>query len=220
MGVTPSPSKVLVTSPPKMFSQTTVGQIKGKHAYMSPEQAKGEPLDHRSDVFGLGTVFYELLTNTRLFKRETEIATLKAVVGHKVPPPSERARFASMQSAVQHLASALAAFVSARMLRELPDGRLDGMGGVAALAIACALVFCPLLLWIAIELSEGRDPIDGTPIDPVTVLWCDGEMGRDDLEELIRACGHEPLALANLHCTNERMRLDTEAGASRLLFSL
>jgi eukaryotic-like serine/threonine-protein kinase len=71
------------------LSQTTAGQIKGKHAYMSPEQAKGEPLDHRSDVFGLGTVFYELLTNTRLFKRESEMATLKAVVGAKIPPPSE-----------------------------------------------------------------------------------------------------------------------------------
>ncbi|AUX32778.1 MULTISPECIES: MFS transporter [Sorangium] len=71
-----------------------------------------------------------------------------STLASKVPLPSERARFASMQSAVQHLASALAAFVSARMLRELPDGRLDGMGGVAALAIACALVFCPLLLWI------------------------------------------------------------------------
>ncbi len=56
---------------------------------MSPEQAQGEPLDHRSDVFGLGTVFYELLTNTRLFKRESEMATLKAVVGAKIIPPSE-----------------------------------------------------------------------------------------------------------------------------------
>ncbi len=71
------------------LSQTMVGTIKGKHAYMSPEQARGEPLDSRSDVFGLGTVFYELLTNTRLFKRETEMTTLKAVVSAKVTPPSE-----------------------------------------------------------------------------------------------------------------------------------
>ncbi|EAU69233.1 serine/threonine protein kinase [Stigmatella aurantiaca] len=71
------------------LAQTVVGTIKGKHAYMSPEQARGEPLDHRSDVFGLGTVFYELLTQTRLFKRDSELATLKAVVGAKVAPPSE-----------------------------------------------------------------------------------------------------------------------------------
>ncbi|RKH30957.1 serine/threonine protein kinase, partial [Corallococcus sicarius] len=71
------------------LSQTVVGTIKGKHAYMSPEQARGEPLDARSDVFGLGTVFYELLTGGRLFKRESEMATLKAVVGFKIIPPSE-----------------------------------------------------------------------------------------------------------------------------------
>ncbi|WP_437321496.1 MFS transporter [Sorangium sp. So ce385] len=85
-----------------------------------------------------------------------------STLASKVPLPSERARFASMQSAVQHLASALAAFVSARMLRELPDGRLDGMGGVAALAIACTLVFCPLLLWIerqvALDLAGRAGP--------------------------------------------------------------
>ncbi|WP_438002068.1 MFS transporter [Sorangium sp. So ce185] len=85
-----------------------------------------------------------------------------STLASKVPLPSERARFTSMQSAVQHLASALAAFVSARMLRELPDGRLDGMGGVAALAIACALVFCPLLLWIerqvALDLAGRAGP--------------------------------------------------------------
>ncbi len=71
------------------LSRTLVGTIKGKHAYMSPEQARGEELDARSDVFGLGIVFYELLTNQRLFKRDTDMATLKAVVGAKVPPPSE-----------------------------------------------------------------------------------------------------------------------------------
>jgi eukaryotic-like serine/threonine-protein kinase len=71
------------------LSQTMVGTIKGKHAYMSPEQARGEELDARSDVFGLGVVFYELLCNQRLFRRDTELATMKAVVAARVPPPSE-----------------------------------------------------------------------------------------------------------------------------------
>ena len=71
------------------LSQTIVGTIKGKHAYMSPEQARGEELDARSDVYGLGIVFYELITSQRLFKRDSDMATLKAVVGAKVPPPSE-----------------------------------------------------------------------------------------------------------------------------------
>jgi serine/threonine-protein kinase len=71
------------------LSHTAVGTIKGKHAYMSPEQARGEELDARSDVYGLGIVFYELLTSHRLFKRESDVATLKAVVSARVPPPSE-----------------------------------------------------------------------------------------------------------------------------------
>lgn len=72
-------------------------------------------------------------------------------------------------------------------------------------------------LWVAIELSEGRDPFDGTSVDPVPILFCDGEMGRDDLEELIRACGHDPAHLKNLYTSCERVRLDTEDGAARLL---
>ncbi|XXF76811.1 serine/threonine-protein kinase [Myxococcaceae bacterium GXIMD 01537] len=71
------------------ISTTVAGTIKGKHAYMSPEQARGEELDCRSDVFGLGTVLHELLTSGRLFKRESELATLQAVAGAKIPKPSE-----------------------------------------------------------------------------------------------------------------------------------
>ncbi len=70
------------------ISTTLTGAIKGKYAYMSPEQARGEELDHRSDIFGLGIVFYEILTSTRLFKRESDTATMKAVVAAKIEPPS------------------------------------------------------------------------------------------------------------------------------------
>ncbi len=71
------------------ITRTATGIIKGKYAYMSPEQARGDELDSRSDIFGLGIVFYEVLTNLRLFKRENDTATLKAVVGLKVTPPSQ-----------------------------------------------------------------------------------------------------------------------------------
>ncbi|MBX7101183.1 MAG: TIGR02265 family protein [Myxococcaceae bacterium] len=69
-------------------TKTATGIIKGKYAYMSPEQAKGEELDSRSDLYGLGIVLYELLTNQRLFKRENDTETLKAVVYDRVQPPS------------------------------------------------------------------------------------------------------------------------------------
>ncbi|AUX43236.1 MFS transporter [Sorangium cellulosum] len=87
-----------------------------------------------------------------------------STLASKVPLPSERARFASIQSAVQHLASALAAILSARMLRELPDGRLGGMEGVAALAITFTLLSSPLFLWIerrvAVELASRARPLE------------------------------------------------------------
>ncbi|MFT3709343.1 MAG: serine/threonine-protein kinase [Archangium sp.] len=76
----------------KAADQATVtksGVLKGKYSYMSPEQAGGQPIDCRTDIFALGVVMYELLTGTRLFKRATDIQTLNAVSECKVAPPSE-----------------------------------------------------------------------------------------------------------------------------------
>lgn len=70
------------------MSHTTTGTIKGKYAYMSPEQISGADIDHRSDVFALGVVLYEMLTSARLFKRDTEVATLQAVATCDIPPPT------------------------------------------------------------------------------------------------------------------------------------
>ena len=68
--------------------QTQAGQIMGKVAYLSPEQCKTGRVDHRSDIFSLGIVLYELLTHTRPFKRETDYETLAAVVRHTPARPS------------------------------------------------------------------------------------------------------------------------------------
>jgi predicted MFS family arabinose efflux permease len=69
----------------------------------------------------------------------------------RVPSSEERARFMSIQSAVQHSASSAGAFLSAQLLRELPDRKLVGMSTVAALSIAIAATL-PFMLWIV----EGR----------------------------------------------------------------
>lgn len=60
-------------------SKTQTGVLKGKFGYMSPEQIMAQPVDRRSDIFSLGIVLFELLTNRRLFARESEYATLKAI---------------------------------------------------------------------------------------------------------------------------------------------
>ncbi|MED5369888.1 MAG: serine/threonine-protein kinase [Myxococcota bacterium] len=59
--------------------------IRGKYAYMSPEQVEGRPLDGRSDLFSIGIVFYELLTGRRLFKARNRDETLARVKRAEVP---------------------------------------------------------------------------------------------------------------------------------------
>jgi len=68
------------------FTETSAGQIKGKFAYMSPEQPKHKSLDARSDIFSLGVVLWELLTNKRLFKRDNYAATMQAVLNAPILP--------------------------------------------------------------------------------------------------------------------------------------
>jgi len=67
---------------------TMSGQLKGKFAYMSPEQAMGKPLDCRSDLFALGLVLYELLTGVRPLQREGDLPTLAAAKECEIAPPS------------------------------------------------------------------------------------------------------------------------------------
>jgi serine/threonine protein kinase len=67
------------------LSTTRTGQLKGKLAYMAPEQAKGAPVDRRADVFAMGIVLWECLAQKRLFKGEGEADTLNRVLYEPVP---------------------------------------------------------------------------------------------------------------------------------------
>ena len=69
-------------------SETLVGGLKGKVEYMSPEQAAGAPVDRRSDVFSLGIVLWEALSGRRLFRRETDLAVMRAISDDPIPRPS------------------------------------------------------------------------------------------------------------------------------------
>ena len=68
---------------------TRTGTFIGTPAFMSPEQAGGGTIDHRSDFFSLGCVFYELATNTRAFDRGNLMATLSALANHTPTNPAE-----------------------------------------------------------------------------------------------------------------------------------
>jgi serine/threonine protein kinase/outer membrane protein assembly factor BamD (BamD/ComL family) len=76
-------AKAVLTS-----SVTKAGVLKGKVSYMSPEQARGEGLDRRSDIFSLGVLFHELLTYRKLFEGESELQILERLKDPDIEPPS------------------------------------------------------------------------------------------------------------------------------------
>ncbi len=94
----------------------TVGaNLKGKYAYMSPEQASGTDLDHRSDVFGVGTLLFELLTGRNPFRAASDMETLQRVQAARVPPPS-----AVVKSVPPELDA-----ICLKALSQRPDSRFD-----------------------------------------------------------------------------------------------
>ena len=68
---------------------TGEGKIVGTVAYMSPEQAEGRPVDHRSDIFSLGIMLYELATGQRPFQGDTSMSVLSAVLKDQPKPVTE-----------------------------------------------------------------------------------------------------------------------------------
>jgi serine/threonine-protein kinase len=96
------------------LSATRVGQLKGKLAYMAPEQAAGqEDLDRRADVFSAAIVIWETLAGKRLFKADNEAATLSRVVSAPIP---------DLKSILHQMSGELSAAVM-RGLERTPDRR-------------------------------------------------------------------------------------------------
>src|SRR3984893_1914687 len=80
------------TSAPTGSGHTEPGAVMGAVGYMSPEQVKGFPVDHRSDIFSFGTILYELLSGKKAFKRDTNAETIAAIMRDEPPELSESGR--------------------------------------------------------------------------------------------------------------------------------
>ena len=107
---TPGPEGLTVTSSPTM-----AGVVMGTAGYMSPEQVRGEPVDHRTDIFAFGAVLFEMMTGQRAFHRDTAAESMTAIL--KEDPPE--------------LVESSKVFPPAIERRENPDGREQAGQNVA-----------------------------------------------------------------------------------------
>jgi serine/threonine protein kinase len=113
------------------IDETRAGVILGTAAYMSPEQARGQPVDKRTDIWAFGCVLFELLSGARAFEREGFSDTLAAVLEHG--PPWERLP-ASTPPAIRRLIQRCLEKDAARRVRDIGDVRQELDASVASAA--------------------------------------------------------------------------------------
>jgi TolB-like protein/tetratricopeptide (TPR) repeat protein len=90
-----------VTSVTTGSRHTEPGVVMGTVGYMSPEQVKGLPVDHRSDIFSFGTILYELISGQKAFRRDTNAETMAAILMKEPPELSESGR--NVSPALDHV---------------------------------------------------------------------------------------------------------------------
>jgi serine/threonine-protein kinase len=108
------------TAAPTVTALTQAGAILGTPTYMSPEQARGETADHRSDIFSFGVILYEMVCGRRPFQGEDAQATLRQILYKEIPP-------------IEKTAPAGVAGLIERCLRKNPEERLPWMEDAVAL---------------------------------------------------------------------------------------
>ena len=135
------------------IASTAIGVVKGKLAYLAPEQAHGKPADRRSDVFALGVTLWETALDRRLFHDDSDVETVRRVRAAEVPDP---------KTLVDGFPPALATAISRALARD-PDDRwqtaaelrdaLDAYVGTTGEAVDASSVRA---LWT--ELFAGAEP--------------------------------------------------------------
>jgi len=119
-GETPSPSE-LSQSPTLTAAATQAGVLLGTAAYMSPEQARGKPVDKRTDIWAFGAVLYEMLTGRRIFEGEDVTDTLASVLKSD---PEWNALSAETPSVVRRLLQRCLMRDRQRRLRDIGEARI------------------------------------------------------------------------------------------------
>jgi len=183
------PAADLSQSPTMTASGTILGAILGTAAYMSPEQARGQPVDKRTDIWAFGCVLFEMLTGSSAFARETVTDTIAAVVGAE---PEWKSLPAITPGSIRRLLTRCLQKDTRRRLHDIADARIELEDAMAtpgepapvpttarrwsrltvsamSLGIATALVF---LLWAARD-RFGRPAAESSPPDARVIRLTD-----------------------------------------------
>jgi len=182
---------------------TREAKTMGTVAYMSPEQAKGEVVDHRSDIWSLGVVLYEMITGQLPFKGEHDQSIIHSILNHKPGPITKilkdlslgleqviakaleknpYKRYRSMEDFLNDLRAIAEGLKPLRAKAGLFRGRILGLKKVYAYAgLACILIFA--VLAILFLPPKGGQMLDSIAVMPLENL--SGDPDQDSLAESI-----------------------------------
>jgi Tol biopolymer transport system component len=199
-----------VTSPSSATSTelaggTEPGMVLGTLGYMAPEQVRAQTVDHRADIFSLGTVLYEMVSGRRAFQGETTADTMTAILketppeltesGRAIPPALDRVvsrcleksparRFQSASDlafALQSLSTDSRAMSGPTIAAAPAERRVSRVLPIAA-ALSAGIALGAIALWLALSAVEGRSPGAARAGERVrfSISLADG-IGIDDL---------------------------------------
>jgi serine/threonine protein kinase/tetratricopeptide (TPR) repeat protein len=195
------------THSPTLSKFTNPGAVMGTAGYMSPEQVKGEPADHRSDIFSLGSVLYEAATGQRAFARNTAAETMTAILREEPPdmggsdagaPPElagtirrclekrPKARFQSASDLAYNLRtiSSTSVHSATRVMTPKPGrskkARWIAVAAAGVIAIAAALT----AVLKSSRHDEAQPPAVGIKLEWVVVAPLENRTGDSSLDAL------------------------------------
>jgi Tol biopolymer transport system component len=132
---------------------TQSGVVMGTVGYMSPEQVRGKGTDHRSDVFALGAILYEMLSGKRAFKRDTSAETMTAILREE--PPELTATNPAVNPSLERIVR--------RCLEKQPEQRfqsvadlgfaIEGLSGTTSASSIATLAQGKRLKWLPIAMA-------------------------------------------------------------------
>jgi serine/threonine protein kinase len=171
-----------------LSSFTQAGTRKGKLSYMSPEQARAEPVDRRTDVFAVGVVLFEMTTGERMFAGDNELAIIHNMLFKEPPRPSDLVRGYPPQLE-EILRKAVAAkpedrYDTALQLRRALQGFVRSHGGLPPSRTSLA------------RLLEGLEPLPPHPASEPTFFDPDAELSIGRRDDTTTVDGHVPLTPA------------------------